>query len=179
MSVPNATLSVISLDTACAITDISRSTWRRRIGKENNMRATDDARGRVMLLWSAVAPYICVPIEPEDKQLILLADDGVADAQNDIGQLFLIAGKHKAAFYWFGQAAQQNNPDAMQWIGLCHVNGKGVPADENLGIMWIARAAALGHVIAQAQMQGLIGRAVVSRPGLSLILDSSVTSQPR
>jgi hypothetical protein len=156
--------TIISLDTACAITEISKSTWRRRIAKGDFTRLEDDARGRVMLLWSEVGPYICIPIEPEDKEFILLADAGDAEAQDDIGQLFLMSEKYQAAIYWFEQAAQQNNADAMQWLGHCYVNGKGVPKDENLGIMWLSKAAAHGHVIAQGQMKGLINRALDSHP---------------
>ena len=115
-----------------------------------------------MLLWSEVAPHCCVPIAPEDQPFILLADAGNASAQDDIGHLFLLAEKHQAAVFWFQQAAQQKNPDAMQWLGHCYVNGKGVPKDENLGMMWMAKAAALGHVIAQGQMKGLIDRALAS-----------------
>ena len=165
MSVNNATPTVISLDTACAISEMSKSTWWRRIAKGDFTRVADDARGRAMLLWSEVEPHICVPIEPEDKEFILLADAGDAEAQDDIGQLFLMSEKYQAAIYWFEQAAQQNNADAMQWLGHCYINGKGVPKDENLGIMWLAKAAALGHVIAQGQMNGLIGRVIDSHPG--------------
>ncbi|MBV5299559.1 MAG: sel1 repeat family protein [Rhodoferax sp.] len=156
MNVPTATPAVISLDTACAITDMSKSTWWRRIAKGDFTRVADEVRGRAMLLWSEVAPHVCVPIAPEDQHFILLADTGNAEAQDDIGQLFLLAGKYPAAVYWFGQAAQQNNPDAMQWLGYCHLNGKGVPKDENLGLMWLAKAAAMGHVMAQGQMNGLL-----------------------
>jgi hypothetical protein len=152
--------TIISLDSVCAITEMSKSTWRRRIAKGDFTRLEDDARGRAMLLWSEVEPHICVPIDPEDKQFILQADAGDAEAQDDIGQLFLMSEKYQAAIYWFKQAAQQNNPDAMQWLGHCYVNGKGVPKDGNLGMMWIAKAAAMGHVIAQGQMKGLIDRAL-------------------
>jgi len=168
MNTTKASLAVISLDTACAITERSKSTWWRRIAKGNFTRVADDARGRAMLLWSEVVPHICVPIEAENQHFILLADAGNAEAQDDIGQLFLMSEKHQAAFYWFQQAAQQNYPDAMQWLGHCYVNGKGVQKDENLGMMWIAKAAALGHVIAQGQMKGLINRALNSHQGLTL-----------
>ena len=120
-----------------------------------------------MLLWAEVEPHICVPIKPEDKQVILLADAGDAEAQDDIGQIFLMSEKYQAAFYWFEQASQKNTPDAMQWLGHCYINGKGVPKDENLGLMWTAKAAALGHVIAQEQMKGLISRALDSNPRCS------------
>ncbi len=155
--------TLISLDTVCAITEMSKSTWRRRIAKGDFARLADDTRGRTMLLWSEVAPHICVPIEPEDKEFILLADAGDAEAQDDIGQLFLMSEKYLAAIYWFQQAAQQNNSDAMHWLGHCYINGKGVLKDDNLGMMWIAKAAAMGHVIAQGQMKGLIDRALATQ----------------
>ena len=156
----DTTPTIISLDTVCAISELSKSTWRRRIAKGDFTRLADDDRGRAMLLWSEVESHICVPIEPEDKEFILLADAGDAESQDDIGQLFLMSQKYRAAIYWFEQAAQQNNADAMQWLGHCHINGKGVLKDENLGMMWIAKAAALSHVIAQGQMKGLINRAL-------------------
>lgn len=164
MDVTQTTPTAISLDTACAITEVSKNTWWRRIAKGDFTRVANDPRGRTMLLWSELAPHICIPIEPEDKQFILLADTGDAEAQDDIGQLFLAAEKPKSAVYWFQLAAQKNHPDAMQWLGHCYINGKGVPQDENLGMMWIANAAALGHVIAQGQIKGLINRALNSQP---------------
>ena len=111
-----------------------------------------------------LAGLVCnrMPIEPEDKKFILQADAGNAEAQDDIGQLFLMSEKYQAAIYWFEQAAQQNNADAMQWLGHCYANGKGVPKDEDLGIMWIAKASALGHVIAQGQMRKLIDGALAN-----------------
>lgn len=160
MNAANAAPTVISLDTACAITDMSKSTWWRRIAKGSFSRVADEARGRAKLLWSEVAAHISVPMAPDDQNLVFLADMGDAQAQDDIGQLFLLADKYQSAVYWFGLAAQQNNPDAMQWLGHCHINGKGVPKDENLGLMWLAKSAAQGHVIAQGQLQGLIGRAI-------------------
>ena len=93
---------------------------------------------------------------PGDLAFVLRADAGDAEAQNDIGQLFSIAGKHEAALYWLQQATQQGNPDAMQWLGQCYLSGQGVPKDDNLGIMWIAKAASCGHVIAKTQMNALL-----------------------
>ena len=164
MDVTQTTPTVISLDTACAITEISKNTWWRRIAKGDFTRVANDSRGRTMLLWSELESNICVPIEPEDKEFILLADAGDAEAQDDIGQFFLAADKPKSAVYWFQLAAHKNYPDAMQWLGNCYINGKGVPKDEILGIMWTAKAAAMGHVIAQGQMKGLIGGALDSHP---------------
>ena len=105
-----------------------------------------------MLALSEVQAHICIAMNPEDMDYLLRADQGDALAQDDMGQLFLSAGKFEAALYWLQLAAQQNHPDAMQCLGRCYLGGDGVPKDENLGMMWIAKAAAHGHVIAQAQM---------------------------
>lgn len=156
-------MNVISVEAAIAITERSRSTWWRRIAKGEITRVADDARGRAMLLWSEVLPQICVPMEPIDLAVVLRADAGDAAAQCDIGQFFSIAGKHKIALYWLQQAAQQDYPDAMQWLGRCYISGDGVPKDENLGIMWIAKAAAHDHVIAQTQIKGLKGGKFVAQ----------------
>ncbi len=158
MDITPTTPTVISLDTACAITEISKNTWWRRIAKGDYTRVANDPRGRTLLLWAELAPYICVCLEPQDKEFILLADAGEPQAQDDVGQLFLAADKPKSAVYWFQLAAQKSHPDAMQWLGHCYVNGQGVPKDENLGLMWLAKAAALGHVIAQGLMKGLISQ---------------------
>lgn len=148
-------MEAISLDAAIVITEKSRRTWWRRISEDAALRFADDDRGRAMLSWTAVVPHICIPMTPEDLTFVLHADAGDAEAQNDIGQLFSIAGKHEAALYWLQQAAQQAHSDAMQWLGRCYLGGEGVPKDEYLGVMWIAKAASHGHVIAKAQMNTL------------------------
>jgi TPR repeat protein len=147
---------IISVEAAIHITERSRSTWWRRMSKGEVTRVADDARGRAMLQWVEVLPQLCVPLTPDDAALALLADTGNAEAQNDLGQLFLTAGKPKAAVYWFELAAAQHHPDAMQWLGHCHLYSQGVPQDDHLGLMWLAKAAAHGHVIAQELMNGLM-----------------------
>lgn len=87
--------------------------------------------------------------------LIQQADAGDATAQNEIGQMFAVAGKPVAALYWLKASAEQNHPDAMHNLGSCYIAGNSVPKDENLGIMWIAKAASYGHVIALTQMKSL------------------------
>jgi TPR repeat protein len=145
----------ISVEATIVITERSRRTWWRRIADDPAIRAGDDERGRTMLVLDAVQAFICVPMTAEDIDYLLRADAGDAPAQDDIGQLFLNAGKFDAAIYWLQLAAQQNHPDAMQCLGRCYLHGEGVPKDDYLGVMWIAKAAAHGHAIAQAQIQGL------------------------
>lgn len=148
-------MQTISLDAAVVITEKSRRTWWRRIAEGTVTRRAGDERGRAMVSWAEIAPHVCIPMTSEDCEFMLRADASDADAQNDIGQLFSLAGKHEAALYWLQQAAQRKNPDAMQWLGSCYLSGKGVSKDDNLGVMWIAKAASCGHVIAKAQMEAL------------------------
>ena len=150
----------ISIDASIIITEKSRRTWWRRISEGAVRRVADDRRGRAMLSWDEVLPHICIPMTPEDLAFVLRADAGDAEAQNDVGQLFSIAGKYEAALYWLQQAAQQGNPDAMQWLGRCYLSGEGVPKDDNLGIMWIAKAASYGHAIAKFQMNAMLPQGI-------------------
>ena len=151
------------MDAASAITQISRRTWWRRIAAQAVTRGASD-RGRTMLLWSEVAPHIDVPMTAENHGSLFLADMGSADAQNTVGQFFLHAGKHKTAVYWFQLASKQDHPDAMQWLGDSYICGKGVEKSEYLGLMWIAKAAAFGHVIAQEQIKELLSRTLDTQP---------------
>ena len=146
----------ISLESAIAVTELSRRTWWRRIAEGKVTRVADDARGRAMLHWPDVLPSLCAALDEQDLALMARADAGDAAAQCDMGQLFFLAERHRAALYWFTLAAQQDHADAMQWLGHCYLAGAGVAKDDNLGIMWLAKAAAFGHVIAQAQMNGLL-----------------------
>lgn len=145
----------ISVEATIAITGRSRSTWWRRISKAEVTRVADESSGRTLLLWSEVVPHLCIPMDASDHGLVLRADAGEAAAQSDVGQLFSSAGKHEVALYWIRKAAEQDYPDAMQWLGRCYLSGDGVKRDDNLGLMWIAKAAAFGHAIAQEQMQCL------------------------
>lgn len=145
----------IGLDSAIAMGDHSKRTWWRRVSENIVNRTGSDARGRTMVLMDDVLPFISASIADEDIELILLADKGNADAQNDTAQLFAEAGKTDTALYWWRASADQGNPDAMQHLGNCYISGRGVPKDENLGIMWIAKSASLGHVIASSQMRSL------------------------
>ncbi|MGZ5028874.1 MAG: hypothetical protein ACXV9T_16965, partial [Methylobacter sp.] len=63
--------------------------------------------------------------------------------------------KQKSAVYWLELAAKQSLADAMHLLGRCYLEGNGLAKDENLGIMWIAKAASLGHPIALAQIQSI------------------------
>ncbi len=111
-----------------------------------------------MVDLEAIKPHACIPLEEDDGALIHDADMGNAEAQNDLALLFLANNKPRAAIYWLELATKQEYPDAMHWLGRCHIDGNGVLQDQNLGMMWVAKAAAHGHAISQAQMQAMLNR---------------------
>lgn len=111
-----------------------------------------------MVALSEIVPLIGVPMNAEDLAVLVKADAGDAEAQDDMGHFFLAAGSSVAARYWLEQAVRQSNPNAMQCLGRCYLEGKIIERDENLAVMWIAKAAAHGHAIALAQVQALLSR---------------------
>lgn len=145
----------IGLDSAIAMSEHSKRTWWRRVSAKIVSRTGSD-RGRTMVALSDVLPFISVPLIDEDIDLVISADAGNAGAQNDLAQLFDEFGKPEVALYWWRASADQGHPDAMHHLGKCFVSGKGVSKDENTGIMWIARAASLGHFVAGTQMNSLL-----------------------
>lgn len=164
-------LDWISLDAAVAISGISKSTLWRRVTEGSIGKAGKDVRNRAMLAFADVLPLIDAPkpLSEEDVSLLLQADAGSSDAQADVGAMFYVAGNTKAALYWLNEAAGQNNADAMHWLSIAHAarNSRGKasghsisPEQEkdaheregNLAVMWLAKAAALGHPLALQQM---------------------------
>ena len=149
-------MQLISIASAITLTEWSESTFRRRIADGSLTREFEPGTGgRAMVSLNAIKPHACIPLEDEDGPLIQAADTGSAEAQNDLALLFLANSKPRAAIYWFELAAKQEYSDAMHWLGRCHMDGNGVLQDENLGMMWLAKAAAQGHAISQAQMQAM------------------------
>ncbi len=152
-------MQLISLGAAVSISELSERTLWRRITDGSLRRGADDKRGRTLVsLDDVLAATKLLQVQPEDVELIRQADAGDAESQNDLALLLLAQGRSKGAVYWFNLAASQNHADAMNWLGRCYVEGLGVDQDENLGVMWIAKAAALGHVISEAQMHGMKGK---------------------
>lgn len=154
---------MISIASAITLTEWSESTFRRRISEGALKREFEAGPGgRAMVSFDAIQPHICIPLEDDDISLISDADSGDAEAQNDLALLFLANSRPRGAIYWLELAAKQEYPDAMHWLGRCHIDGNGVLKDENLGMMWLAKAAAHGHAVSQMQMQAILEKFTAS-----------------
>ena len=169
---PADTLCPISLNTAAVLTGRSLRTWQRRIEEGLVPRLGD---GRALVPFDAVAPELALTLTPEDVDVLVRADQGDAAAQADVGALFALAALDEArgqagsrpaslargggsimpALHFLMQAAEQGEADAMHWLGVLHAAGLAGDGDA-LALMWVAKAAAHGHVIAQRQLAALM-----------------------
>jgi hypothetical protein len=146
----------VSLQAATTLTEWSERTIRRRLADGSLKCAADNgAHYKTMICFDSIKHDICIALAPDDIGLLKAADAGDATAQNDLALLFLEHDKLKSAVYWLELAAKQSFTDAMHLLGYCYSEGKGLPKDDNLAIMWIAKAASLGHTIALAQIQSI------------------------
>ena len=152
-------MKLISLATAVSITDWSERTFWRRFA-DGSLQREIGPHGKTMVSFDSIKPYLCVLVESDDVLLILNADNGSAEAQNDLALFLMAHQKFKNAIYWLEEAAKQDNADAMHWLGRFHIEGRAMPRDENIGIMWLAKSAACGHMISQAQMRLICEKAV-------------------
>jgi hypothetical protein len=162
----------ISLATAVSITDLSENTLRRRIAQGVMTRTIEEgSNGRSMITFDTLKAECCFPLNDDDILLIEEADQGNSEAQNDLALLFLSHKKPRKAIYWLELAIKQKNKDAMHWLGRCYIEGNGITQDENLGLMWLAKAAAEGHFISREIMQ-LIRQKVMNRaevPSIAIV----------
>ena len=71
------------------------------------------------------------------------------------GAALVAAGQTREAFRLFARAARSGCADAAYRVGLCYVEGTGVPASLAVGVRWLERAADRGHVAAQLLMAGI------------------------
>lgn len=146
----------ISLQATTTLTEWSERTIRRRVADGSLKCAADnEAHYKTMICFDSIKHDICIALNPDDVELIKSADSGDAKAQNDLALLFLEHNKLKSAVYWLELAAKQQCTDAMHLLGCCYLEGNGLAKDDSLAIMWIAKAASLGHPIALAQIQSI------------------------
>ncbi|MCK9515382.1 MAG: hypothetical protein M0Q87_04920 [Ottowia sp.] len=174
---PTPPRHAISLNTAAALSGLSVRTWQRRVeqGQVPPLRRPGPSQQTLVPL-AAVQATLAVTLGTEDAALLVRADHGEAAAQADVGALLArhalqqaadddggdgeaqAAASAAAAIYFLEQAAAQGDADAMHWLGTLHaaeLAGRRGQAAESLALMWTARAAAHGHVVARQQMDAL------------------------
>ena len=83
------------------------------------------------------------------RGLLLLAQQGDADAQFELGRSYTIgrgvAEDDQEAVYWYRKAAEQGHADAQFWLGAMHNSGRGVAEDDQEAVFWYRKAAEQGH----------------------------------
>ncbi|MCK0506609.1 tetratricopeptide repeat protein [Aromatoleum anaerobium] len=146
-------MDCISLNTVSSLSGLSKRTLWRRVADGLLRTQTLGAGERTLVALDDALALSRLRLEPDDRELIREADAGIAEAQCDLALLFLAQNLPEEAVRWLEPAAQQNCPEAMHWLGRCHIAGTGAPADEKAGMEWIARAASRGHATAPRMIQ--------------------------
>ena len=154
-------MDVISLSAATTLTEWSERTFWRRFTDGTIERVIRN--GKAVIPFAAIEPHLCLPLAPEDLLLLEQADAGEAGAQTDLALIFLAHSKAKGAIAWLGLAAKQDDANAMYLLGRCYIDAHGAEKDENLGLMWLSKAACRGSQMAEGAMQSI--RARISAPG--------------
>ena len=85
--------------------------------------------------------------------LLKLAEEGDAEAQNELGDCYYFGEKIKEdidqAVIWYMKAASQGNDDAQYSLGWCYENGEGVAKNDQQALMWYKKSAENGNREAQ------------------------------
>ena len=88
-----------------------------------------------------------------------LAEQGEADAQVNLGNLFMrgwgVKQDYATAFDWYQKAANQNHPIAQGKLGMLHYYGLGTVQDSEAAAKWFRLAADRGVSAAQAVLGNL------------------------
>ncbi|UYV18508.1 SH3 domain-containing protein [Halomonas qaidamensis] len=97
-------------------------------------------------------------IDEAYKWYRLAADNGLADAQVRLAELYLLGrleGEPSSAAQWFERAATSGSAAAQFQLGLLYLEGEGVDADSSIAARWFELAAEQGHVAAQNNIGSL------------------------
>ena len=146
-------MEVISLAAAATLTEWSERTFWRRFRDGSIERQIRN--GKAVVQFDAIATYACLPLEKEDVALLDRADAGDAGAQTDLALLFLEHKRTKGALAWLALAAKQEHANAMYLLGRIYIDALDEDKDENLGLMWLCRAASLQDHFASAVMHAI------------------------
>ncbi|MBQ9182154.1 MAG: sel1 repeat family protein [Neisseriaceae bacterium] len=91
-----------------------------------------------------------------------LAEQGVAQAQNDLGGIYLMEKNYQQAKHWLELSAGQNHPMAQNNLGILYMNGLGVTKDYAKAKEYFELAAEKGYSMGHSNLgvmyfQGLFG----------------------
>lgn len=143
-------MAYITLNTATSVSGLSKRTlWRRIADRQLRTLEGGEPGEHTRVAVSDVMAISRLRLTPEDSDLIVRADHGDAEAQCDLGLLFIAQSQPAEAVRWLGLAASRLYPEAMYQLGRCYIGGSGVVADDKAGMEWIARAAGFGHIAAR------------------------------
>jgi len=149
-------MRTISLSTAMTLSDLSESTFRRKIRSgEIRLVASPASGARETIDIEQNAAYMNRDIATGHWDVVKGADQGDACAQTELGLILQQHHKFRAAVYWLQLAAKKNDGHALHWLARCHLEGRGVARNEDKGIMLLARSAVLGNVISAHQLAAL------------------------
>lgn len=86
-------------------------------------------------------------------ELIALAEQGIAQAQNDLGMSYItgegVDPNISKAIEWLSKAAEQNEPSALANLGKCYMEGMGVEKNVTKAIDLFAKSCRQGVVSAK------------------------------
>ena len=152
-------LEMISLATAVTLTNLSKRTLWRRISDGSLTRSDEESPSdKAMIHFDDIRPWLSIELAEEDLQLLANAEAGDEHAQTDLAIVLLSQEQPKNACYWLRSAAKKSK-NAMYLLGRCYIDGNGVEKNDNLGIMWIAKAADSNCLIAKEIIQFICDKA--------------------
>lgn len=83
------------------------------------------------------------------KMLIEAAESGYDEAQDSLGEYYLINGDFSNSFKWYKKAAEQGHDDSQYELGNCYANGNGVKQNYNEAVKWYRKSASANNSKAQ------------------------------
>ncbi len=104
---------------------------------------------------------IVVPRDYEEANywFLLAAEQGFAPAQYNLGNAYRhgtgVTPDPRRAIYWWEQAAKQDFGPALYNLATTFALGEGIPPDRTRALDFYRRAAAAGHPVAQAIVEGI------------------------
>ena len=149
-------MRTVSLATAITLSDLSESTFRRKIRSGDiRLHSLPGPGAREVIDIEGNAAYLNRDIAIGHWEVVKEADRGNQSAQTELALVLQQHRKFKAAVYWLQLAAKKNDHHALHWLARCHLEGRGVVRNEDKGIMLLARSAMLGNVISAHQLAAL------------------------